>query len=127
MGSLINSLEIREGELYTSSLLARGIPIEAVLWLYKEGKLRLVIATPLVDNIGPLRTYSTLLGVYREHNPQLGIEWTDLVAISPKDNIITHLKGLQSSLGYPIVGRMVRDQYTKGGFIKEAYILLLKA
>jgi hypothetical protein len=81
------------GELL-AELEKAGFPVHAALWLYSPDRYsdwRLVVASPLVDQKGPLAAYRKLDGILRKNRPDL-ILWLQYVQlVSPEDSLIRDL------------------------------------
>ena len=85
---------IQRGSELLAAAGKAGFPIHAALWLYtseRYGDWRLVIASPLVDQKGPLAAYRKLNGILRKIRPDL-ILWLQYIQlVSPKDALIRDL------------------------------------
>jgi hypothetical protein len=85
---------VARGDELLAELAKARFAVHAALWLYSPdlySDWRLVIATPLVDQVGPLAASKRLDRVLRKNRPDLllWLQWVQLV--SPKDSLIRDL------------------------------------
>ena len=82
--------EIDAGQKLIDALIRSDVSIITALWLYtlENRSWHLVIATPMYDKLGPLKTYNSILSTYRQVMPESGvIDWTAIRAIGAKDEL----------------------------------------
>jgi hypothetical protein len=85
---------VQRGSELLEAVGKAGFPIHAALWLYSSeryGDWRLVIASPLVDQKGPLAAYRKLNSVLRKNRPDLVLWLQCIQLVSPKDSLIRDL------------------------------------
>ena len=82
------------GDELLHELSEANFPVHRALWRYSSeqyGDWRLVIASKMVDELGPLAAYRKLDSILREHRPDL-VPWVRSVhLVSPKDSLIRDL------------------------------------
>lgn len=102
--------------------------VKAAFWLYypEPEEWRLVIATPLVDEKGPLDTYSRLQEVLLPHlaNQPANLDLLNIAVISPSDKLAKAIRrAMRASEWSPYV-RFTRS--TLGGeYVEDAYVYRL--
>lgn len=110
---------INDGRILIGALESENFPIDIAMWLYSEepDEWQLVIATPLVDEVGLRETYRKIQSVL-EDLPSRSISLIDVTILSPRDRLINAIK---SNIGHS------RDITLKGTvfdgiLINNAYI-----
>lgn len=97
---------IEDGRKLVEALDQAGFQVRAALWFYfsEAGQWRLVVASPLVDQLGPINAYTSVQSVLRNltstnSNAQdynsastFGISLQDISVVSPKHELVKHLK-----------------------------------
>lgn len=104
--------------------------VKGAFWLYypESEEWRLVIATPLVDEIGPLETYARLHPVLQE--VLFEIQPTDLylqniAVISPRGHPLVKLsRGAKRTLGDFRYVRLTKATVA-GAYIEDAYVYMI--
>ena len=87
--------DIIRGEELIGVLDKAEFPVSTALWLYASDRYaqwRLVIATPLVDDQGPLGAYKKLDKIVRKDLPNLVLFLQQVQLVSPSDSLIQSLK-----------------------------------
>ena len=116
---------ISRGEELIEELKKAGYPIHRAFWWYSPDQYsdwRLVIASPLVDQRGPLAAYKKLDAILRKNRHDL-IVWVKSVhLISPKDSLIrdldkTYPQDEITSRAINLCGSTVGNSY-----IEQAYL-----
>jgi hypothetical protein len=116
---------ISRGEELIEELKKAEYPVHRAFWWYSSERYsdwRLVIASPLVDQRGPLAAYKKLDAVLRKHRPDL-ILWVKSVhLVSPNDSLIrdldkTYPEGDMTSRAINLCGSTVGSTY-----IEQAYL-----
>lgn len=122
------SQEIAEGQRLIDALNAAGVSVDSALWFYasEPESWRLMLTSPSYDKKGPLKTYDEILSVFREVEPELKIDWTALVAVSVKDELIQGLRELQQRFKSSFSGRRITNQSINHKYIDDAYIYQIK-
>ncbi len=101
--------------------------VQAAFWQFLPESLewRLVVATPLVDEIGPLSVYSKIQADLGKIKPPLSLTLQNISVISPKDE---RVKMLRKSM--KIVSGAPRGRFSAspviGAYIDDSYIYRLQ-
>ena len=84
---------INDGRMLISALDKDGFQIDTALWFYSEelDEWQLVIATPLVDQIGLRETLRRAQSVTREMT-SISLSLSDISILSPHSNLINAIK-----------------------------------
>jgi hypothetical protein len=124
--TLVN-YEIEEGQRLIDALQAKGVG-DAALWIYssEKEKWQLMVTSPKYDRLGPLKAYDEILSVFREITPELRIDWTALVAVSPKHELIQGLRKWQNQFNFDLSGRRISNNIVEGFRVDDAYIYQIK-
>ena len=122
------SQEIEEGQRFLDALDAAGVSVDAALWIYapEPETWRLMLTSPIYDRKGPLKAYEQILSVFRQVKPELKIDWTALVAVSPKHDLIKGLRQLQEEYNYNLSGRRMTNNRINQAWVEDAYIYQVK-
>lgn len=120
--------EIAEGQRLIDALNAAGVLVDSALWFYaiEPETWRLMMTSPSYDKKGPLKTYDEILSVFCEVEPELKIDWTALVAVSVKHNLIQGLRELQQRYNSSFSGRRITNQRINQTYVEDAYIYQIK-
>jgi hypothetical protein len=121
--TLVNQ-EIEEGQRLIDALNTAGVSVHSALWLYSSESetWHLTFALPLYDDEGPLKTYKKILSVFREVKPDLKIDWTAIVAVSPNDELILGLSQEQQHWNIDLSGRRMTNSIVNRMLVEDAYI-----
>ena len=121
--TLVN-YELEEGQRLIDALKAGGISGDSALWIYssEKEKWQLMLTSNLYDRQGPLKAYDEILSVFRQVQPELKIDWTALVAVSPKHELIQSLRELQKVWNLDLSGRRMTNNMMNNMLIEDAYI-----
>jgi hypothetical protein len=116
---------ISRGSELLKELNKAAFPVHAALWLYDSERYsdwRLVIASPLVDEKGPLAAYKKLDSVLRRSRPDL-VLWVQCVQlVSPHDSLIRDLDKTYLH-GRPTPGGISISASTAGSsYIEQAHL-----
>jgi len=122
------SQEIAEGQRLIDALNAADLSVDSALWNYapEPETWRLMLTSPLHDREGSLKTYGEILSVFRQVKPELKIDWTALVAVSPKHELIEGLRQLQQDWNLDLSGRRLTNNRVNQTWIEDAYIYQIK-
>jgi len=122
------SQEIAEGQRLIDALNLADLSVDSALWNYAPGPetWRLMLTSPLYDSKGPLKTYGEILSVFREVKPELKIDWTAIVAVSPKHDLIEGLRQIQQDWNLDLSGRRMTNDRINQTWIEDAYIYQIK-
>lgn len=85
-----------------------------------------MLTSPLHDRQGPLKTYGEILSVFRQLKPELKIDWTALVAVSPKHELIKGLRQIQQKWNLDLSGTRMTNTFVDRTWIEDAYIYQIK-
>ena len=126
--STLVSQEIEEGQRLIDALKEAGLSVDSALWIYapEPETWRLMLTSPLYDDKGPLKTYEEILSVFREVKPELKIDWTALVAVSPKHELIQGLRQLQQHWNLNLSGKRLTNNMVNRVWIEDAYVYQIK-
>lgn len=122
--TLVNQ-EIEEGKRLIDALNAAGLSVDSVLWIYSSERKswRLMLTSPLCDQKGTLHTYREIMVVFRQVEPELKMDWTGLVAVSPNHKLIKALRQLQQEGDFNLSGRrMTNNLLSNRMWVDDAYI-----
>lgn len=122
------SYEIEEGQRLIDALNAANLSVDSALWIYapEPETWRLTLATPLYDRKGPLKTYGEILSVFRQVKPELKIDWTALVAVSPQHELIKGLRQSQQDWNLDLSGTRLTNNFVDRTWVEDAYIYQIK-
>lgn len=116
---------IDHGARLLADLDEAGVPIESAFWLFTSewDEWRLVLATPLYDQFGPLEAYRRLLDVF---DADITISFrSDSITAVGTDNIrVQELRSLFRTLP-PKFGDRFEDRFIQGQEIENAYVYRL--
>lgn len=122
--TLVNQ-EIEEGKRLIDALNAAGLSVDSALWIYSSERetWQLMLTSPLCDQKGILHTYKEIMTVFPQVKPELKIDWTGLVAVSPKHELIKALRQLQQEGNFNLSGRrMTNNLLSNRMWVDDAYI-----
>lgn len=124
MSAQLTSEMIQAGEELLRELDRHKFPAKTALWLYKEesDRWRLVIATPHLRSMGPLKNYKSVQKVMSKIETPLTLRYVALV--DTKDRLI---KGLATRRRASVSGVRLSHAYVGGRFIEDAYIYRVAA
>ena len=120
--------KIEEGRVLVAALEAAGVRVTAAMWFLatseQEDQWTLVIASPLVDEFGPLGAYSE---VFKDDRVTIEmVNAVDRVTLVPPNDPIVHLLsnaiGVDNGSGIRFTGTLV-----EGIYIEDAYMYKLSA
>ena len=116
---------IDHGARFLAELDAAGVPVESAFWLFRSewDEWRLVLATPLFDQSGPLAAYRQLLDVY-EADREISFGSDSLTAVGADDVRVQELRSLFRTLP-PKFGDRFEDRFMRGGEVENAYVYRL--
>lgn len=115
--------DVEAGIRLADGLEALNVPVSACLWYYfsRVERWQLLIATPLVDEIGFSRAFRRFDKARRKLTPPNDIHWLDIDVVSPKHYIVKLLKA-RFGTGAKAVGRKVDWENIRGVIVEGAYI-----
>lgn len=114
--------DINEGKELIEAIDEASITLQAALWIYlsESDEWRFMIALPMIDQIGPKKTYTNIQSILVK-NEHLGISLKDISIVSPNHNLIKVLK-MVISTGPGIQGIRMKRNMVNNVFIEDAYI-----
>ena len=120
--TLVDS-KIAKGAKFLDALDAAGVPVDAALWFYfpESEKWRLVVATPIEEEEGPLAAYRAFREAREAAEPPVEFGSGEVQAASRNDPIIKALWGF----GVPpsqLVGKRFGGTYINGVAFEGAYL-----
>jgi hypothetical protein len=90
---------IKEGKLLVEALERSRFPITAAVWYdFPEAQWMLVIASPAVDQIGPMAAYSRVQRALKTVQPSW-LTLSDISLMSPLSQEVQNLRSLVSAPG----------------------------
>lgn len=113
-------LDIDEGRRFLDLLRQSGIPVSAALWQKEEipGEWRLLLVTPIVDELGPRRAYRKLDQVLSQSAEQPAINLLDVSLFTPSASFAKSLRRVFKKVRNRHVARHpVGDHFLEEGFI----------
>lgn len=112
---------IDAGRRLVVELDSEQVDIEAAFWSFRpeSSQWRLVLASPLVDAVGPMETYKQLQRIISEHG--LEIELRDISVVSTRDELVNLLR-MAIQTGPGLSGIRFTGNAINGTFIDDAYI-----
>ena len=101
---------------------AGGFRIAAALWLYSGDppEWRLIIATPLVDQLGVRSTYSAIQKVLDSLSPDIGLTLQNISVVKPGDSLVRTLGRVLrvgAAAGVRFARNTVGDTYIEDSYI----------
>jgi hypothetical protein len=116
--------DIDTGRKLVEALDSARFPVSAALWLYTTewDEWRLLIASPVVDEKGPKKSYAKIRATLSKLPATISIK--NVSAVSPKEKLIQLLtKAVYTGPG--IAGIRFTRNAVNGEFIEDAYIYRL--
>jgi hypothetical protein len=86
--------DIKDGESLIRALDRSQFTLSGALWFYfpKAEEWRLMLVSPLVDKIGPQKSYRIIQSVIEDFPSSFGISIINISVISPKSKLIQLLR-----------------------------------
>ncbi len=81
-----------------------------------------MLTSPICDQKGVLHTYKEIMTVFPQVEPELKIDCTGLVAVSPKHELIKALRQLQQEGNFNLSGRRMTNNLLSNRMWVDAYI-----
>ena len=116
---------IDHGGRLLAELDVAGVPIESAFWLFRSewDEWRLVLATPLFDQFGPLKAYRRLLDVY-DADSTISFRSDNITAVGTDNIRVQELRSLFRKLP-PEFGNRFEDRFIQGREVENAYVYRL--
>ena len=120
--------ELEEGQRLIDALNLVGLSTDSALWIYSSDSesWHLMLTSEICDREGTLKAYKEALTVFRDVQPELKIDWTSLIAVSPKHELIEDLRQSQLQWHRNLSGRRLTDNMVKGMRVDDSYIYQIK-
>lgn len=120
--------EIEEGQRLIDALNSSGLSTDSALWIYSSDSesWHLMLSSEICDREGTLKAYREILTVFRDVQPELKIDWTSLIAVSPKNELIEDLRQSQLQWHRNLSGRRLTDNMVDGTRVDDGYIYQIK-
>lgn len=124
VGTTLVTEWIEAGKRLTEALDSASFEVVASLWFYdaESGEWRLIIASPVVDQQGPLEAYRVVQKVLGVNTG--GLTLNDISVVSPTHNLVK-LLGIALKTGKEISGIRFTRNRINDQFIEDAYIYRL--
>src|SRR5688572_25775430 len=89
---------IHHGQRFLDALDAAGVPVESAFWLYTSewDEWRLVFATPIVDEHGPLEAYRRLQAVFYA-DPEISFRFQSVAVVGTNDRRVRDMRAAFST------------------------------
>jgi len=120
--TLVN-IDIEEGKKLLKILDNSSIKITSAFWLYLTDieEWRLMLATKLIEEVGPQKAYTQLLENTNRHKDTIDIPLEAITLISPNDPLNLLLKSAIKT-GPGISGVRFSGNVINGVLIKDSYL-----
>lgn len=120
--TLVN-IDIEEGKKLLEILDKSSIKITSAFWFYltEIEEWRLMLATKLIEEVGPQKAYTKLLENTNKHKETIDIPLEAITLISPNDPLNLLLKSAIKT-GPKISGVRFSGNVINGVLIKDSYL-----
>ena len=120
--------ELEEGQRLIDALNLAGLSTESALWIYyaDSESWHLILTSEICDREGTLKAYKEILTVFRDVQPELKIDWTSLIAVSPKHELVEDLGQSQLQWHRNLSGKRLTDNRVKEMRVDDSYIYQVK-
>jgi|SRR5579863_2544834 len=120
--ALVDKNSIDLGRRVIAALTREGIPVAVGLWAFasQAEEWQLTIATPLVDELGPLAAYGKVQKALQKSGVEDEFPLRRVFLRSPKDRVLRLLQQESRAVGredYRLVNASI-----EGSFVEEAYL-----
>ena len=122
-GYVVVGPDIEEGRRFLELLSKDGVQVDAAVWQKDEkdelgGRWRLLIVTPLVEELGVKKTYRRLDQILSRAPQRLTVDLLDVSVFTPESWFYKSLRReLRHARDLPITRRPVGDHFVDDGFI----------
>ena len=120
---------IAAGEELMRVLEAANIELSALFWLYtvEAGQWRLTLATPLVDTLGPKKTYATVRNALSSASSAIqGLDLLSVTAVSPNERLVRALASVSGLANSSLATKRLPRSYLNGIYVDDIYIYFVK-
>lgn len=120
--------ELEEGQRLIDALNLAGLTTDSALWIYSADSesWHLMFTSEICDREGTLKAYKEILTVFQDVQPELKIDWTSLIAVSPKHELIEGLRQSQLQWHRNLSGRRLTDNMVNRVRIDDGYVYQIK-
>lgn len=120
---LVEKHIIEEGKRLIEALDKADFQVQAAMWSYSPDSetWHLLIASPFVEEKGPLKAYSFIQSVLKQLSPPFEISLSDIAAVSPSNRVVRALSTKIHS-GPGISGIRLTRNVIDNTFIDDVYI-----
>ena len=120
--------EIEEGQRLIDALNEADLPTDSALWIYSSDSetWRLMLTSPTCDREGSIQAYREIFSVFHDVEPELKIDWTTLVAVSPTHELIEGLRQLQLLWNINLSGKRMTNNMVNEFLVEDGYIYQIK-
>ena len=120
--------ELEEGQRLIDALNLAGLSTDSALWIYSSDSesWHLMLTSEICDRENTLKACKEILTVLRDVQPELKIDWTSLIAVSPKHELIEDLRQSQLQWHRNLSGRRLTDNMVNGVRVNDSYIYQIK-
>jgi hypothetical protein len=115
--------QVDDGKKLIQALDAAKVDVQAAMWFYftESNDWRLVIATPLMDVIGPMKTYEIIQNEMEKSLPDLSVKLRNIFLVNPQHKLIRLMK-IAVGTGKTISGIRFTQNVINNILIEDAYI-----
>jgi hypothetical protein len=114
---------IDDGKRIIEALDATNFDVKAAMWFYQTdtGEWQLIIASPYLDNSGPIRAYEFVQNKMATISPAPGIKIKNIALKSPQDELIKLMR-IAIRTGHAISGIRFTQNVINNVLIEDAFI-----
>jgi len=121
-------MDFKNGETLIKSLDRAQFHVHSAFWFFnsESEQWRLMIASELVDDLGPKIAYTQIKSVIDDLEPSIGIELQNISVISPSNILIKILGSAIKTSPTDIKGIRLSRNTIGNSFIEDVYIYRLQ-
>lgn len=132
--ALVDGSRIDLGRRVIAALSRAGIPVAVGLWAFtsEAEEWRLTIATPLVDELGPLAAYGKVRKALQKSGVEDEFPLTRIFLRSPKDRVLKSLQKESRALGdlghedYRLVNAAIDRSFVEDAYLYTGFLDILR-
>jgi hypothetical protein len=113
---------IEHGARFVADLDDAGVPVDSAFWLFDStwDEWRLVIATPIVDQSGPVEAYRRLQAVHSA-DESISFRLESVTAVGTEDRLVQAVRSQFRT--WPLsLGKRFEDRFIRGGEVEDSYV-----